>query len=43
MNVVVADCLERELALIGLMGVGANLQEDVKSMLELLRNAGIRS
>lgn len=42
MNGVVAECLERDLELIGLTGVEDKLQEDVKSTLELLRNAGIK-
>lgn len=42
MNAVVADCLERDLELLGLTGVEDKLQEDVKPTLELLRNAGIK-
>ncbi|KAG8982899.1 putative aminophospholipid-translocase, partial [Tulasnella sp. 427] len=42
MNAVVAQCLERDLELLGLTGVEDKLQEDVKPTLELLRNAGIK-
>ncbi|KAJ7727664.1 hypothetical protein DFH07DRAFT_851642 [Mycena maculata] len=39
---VVAECLEHDLELLGLTGVEDKLQDDVKSTLELLRNAGIK-
>lgn len=39
---VVAEFLERDLELLGLTGVEDKLQDDVKSTLELLRNAGIK-
>lgn len=39
---VVSDCLENELELLALTGVEDKLQEDVKSTLELLRNAGLK-
>ena len=39
---VVSDCLEVELELLALTGVEDKLQEDVKSTLELLRNAGLK-
>jgi len=39
---VVAECLERDLELLGLTGVEDKLQDEVKSTLELLRNAGIK-
>lgn len=42
MNAVVAEFLERDLELLGLTGVEDKLQDDVKSTLELLRNAGIK-
>ncbi|KZP33190.1 phospholipid-translocating P-type ATPase [Athelia psychrophila] len=42
MNAVVAEYLERDLELLGLTGVEDKLQDDVKSTLELLRNAGIK-
>ncbi|KAH9932838.1 aminophospholipid-transporting P-type ATPase [Amylocystis lapponica] len=42
MNTVVSELLERELELLGLTGVEDKLQDDVKSTLELLRNAGIK-
>ena len=42
MTEVVGECLERELELLGLTGVEDKLQDDVKSTLELLRNAGIK-
>jgi phospholipid-translocating ATPase len=42
MAAVVADALETDLELLGLTGVEDKLQEDVKSTLELLRNAGIK-
>lgn len=42
MNAVVADGLERELELLGLTGVEDKLQEDVRSTLEILRNAGVK-
>ncbi|KDQ23925.1 hypothetical protein PLEOSDRAFT_1048673 [Pleurotus ostreatus PC15] len=42
MQAVVAEYLEKELELLGLTGVEDKLQDDVKSTLELLRNAGVR-
>ncbi|KAJ7188382.1 protein transporter [Mycena filopes] len=42
MTRVVAECLEHDLELLGLTGVEDKLQDDVKSTLELLRNAGIK-
>ncbi|KAL1943316.1 hypothetical protein VTO73DRAFT_4391 [Trametes versicolor] len=42
MTSVVEDLLERDLELLGLTGVEDKLQDDVKSTLELLRNAGIK-
>jgi phospholipid-translocating ATPase len=42
MAAVVADALERDLELLGLTGVEDKLQDDVRSTLELLRNAGIK-
>lgn len=42
MTRVVAECLEKDLELLALTGVEDKLQEDVKSTLELLRNAGIK-
>lgn len=42
MSRVVSECLERDLELLALTGVEDKLQEDVKSTLELLRNAGIK-
>ncbi|EDR01002.1 aminophospholipid-transporting P-type ATPase [Laccaria bicolor S238N-H82] len=39
---VVAEYLEHDLELLGLTGVEDKLQDDVKSTLELLRNAGIK-
>jgi phospholipid-translocating ATPase len=42
MGAVVAEFLERDLELLGLTGVEDKLQDDVKSTLELLRNAGIK-
>ncbi|KAH9851263.1 protein transporter [Lenzites betulinus] len=42
MTTVVAELLERDLELLGLTGVEDKLQDDVKSTLELLRNAGIK-
>ncbi|WWD06056.1 hypothetical protein V865_004141 [Kwoniella europaea PYCC6329] len=41
-NKVVSDLLENELELLALTGVEDKLQEDVKSTLELLRNAGLK-
>jgi len=38
----VTECLENELELLALTGVEDKLQEDVKSTLELLRNAGLK-
>ena len=42
MGAVVVQFLEHDLELLGLTGVEDKLQDDVKSTLELLRNAGIR-
>lgn len=42
MAAVVAQYLEHDLELLGLTGVEDKLQDDVKSSLELLRNAGIK-
>jgi phospholipid-translocating ATPase len=42
MSAVVAEFLERDLELLGLTGVEDKLQDDVKSTLELLRNAGVK-
>jgi phospholipid-translocating ATPase len=42
MQKAMADCLETELELLALTGVEDKLQEDVKSTLELLRNAGLK-
>ncbi|KAF8228738.1 phospholipid-translocating P-type ATPase [Tricholoma matsutake] len=42
MGAVVAEFLERDLELLGLTGVEDKLQDDVKSTLELLRNAGVK-
>ncbi|KAI0087560.1 protein transporter [Irpex rosettiformis] len=42
MAAVIAEYLERDLELLGLTGVEDKLQDDVKSTLELLRNAGIK-
>lgn len=42
MTTVVAELLERDLELLGLTGVEDKLQDEVKSTLELLRNAGIK-
>ncbi|KAH7911255.1 hypothetical protein BJ138DRAFT_1006942 [Hygrophoropsis aurantiaca] len=42
MAMVVAEFLERDLELLGLTGVEDKLQDEVKSTLELLRNAGIK-
>ncbi|CCM06450.1 uncharacterized protein FIBRA_08714 [Fibroporia radiculosa] len=39
---VVSDLLERDMELLGLTGVEDKLQDEVKSTLELLRNAGIK-
>jgi phospholipid-translocating ATPase len=39
---VVAELLEHDLELLGLTGVEDKLQDDVKSTLELLRNAGVK-
>ncbi|KAI9058692.1 aminophospholipid-transporting P-type ATPase [Trametes sanguinea] len=39
---VVSELLERDLELLGLTGVEDKLQDEVKSTLELLRNAGIK-
>ena len=38
----ISECLENELELLALTGVEDKLQEDVKSTLELLRNAGLK-
>ncbi|KAI1787404.1 aminophospholipid-transporting P-type ATPase [Ganoderma leucocontextum] len=42
MAAVVAEVLEHDLELLGLTGVEDKLQDEVKSTLELLRNAGIK-
>jgi phospholipid-translocating ATPase len=42
MATVVADYLENDLELLGLTGVEDKLQDEVKSTIELLRNAGIK-
>lgn len=42
MAAVVSELLERDLELLGLTGVEDKLQDEVKSTLELLRNAGIK-
>ncbi|KZT21321.1 protein transporter [Neolentinus lepideus HHB14362 ss-1] len=42
MATVVAETLEHDLELLGLTGVEDKLQDEVKSTLELLRNAGIK-
>jgi phospholipid-translocating ATPase len=42
MAAVVSEYLERDLELLGLTGVEDKLQDEVKSSLELLRNAGIK-
>ena len=42
MTAVVGQYLERDLELLGLTGVEDKLQDDVKSTLELLRNAGVK-
>ncbi|KAG7443228.1 phospholipid-translocating P-type ATPase [Guyanagaster necrorhizus] len=42
MAAVVSEYLEHDLELLGLTGVEDKLQDDVKSTLELLRNAGIK-
>ena len=42
MSEVVAQFLEHDLELLGLTGVEDKLQDEVKSTLELLRNAGIK-
>ncbi|WVQ85164.1 hypothetical protein IAT38_007329 [Cryptococcus sp. DSM 104549] len=42
MTRVVSECLEVDIELLALTGVEDKLQEDVKSTLELLRNAGLR-
>lgn len=42
MAAAVSEYLERELELLGLTGVEDKLQDEVKSSLELLRNAGIK-
>ncbi|KAL7420230.1 putative aminophospholipid-translocase [Cryptotrichosporon argae] len=39
---VISDCLENDLELVALTGVEDKLQEDVKSTLEILRNAGLK-
>lgn len=39
---VIGECLERDLELLGVTGVEDRLQRDVKSSLELMRNAGIK-
>ena len=42
MTAIVIECLEKDLELLGLTCVGDKLQDEVKSTLELLRNAGIK-
>jgi phospholipid-translocating ATPase len=42
MSAVVAQFLEHDLELLGLTGVEDKLEDDVKSTLELLRNAGVK-
>lgn len=42
MSIVVQDYLEKDLELLGLTGVEDKLQDEVKSTLEILRNAGIK-
>lgn len=42
MQEVVTQCLEHDIELLALTGVEDKLQEDVKSTLELLRNAGLK-
>ncbi|KAJ5712668.1 hypothetical protein N7493_009136 [Penicillium malachiteum] len=42
MAAVIGDCLERDLELLGVTGVEDRLQRDVKSSLELMRNAGVK-
>ncbi|WVR03261.1 hypothetical protein IAU60_000252 [Kwoniella sp. DSM 27419] len=42
MSTVVSEYLENELELLALTGVEDKLQEDVKSTLELMRNAGVK-
>lgn len=42
MQSVVSECLEVDVELLALTGVEDKLQEDVKSTLELLRNAGLK-
>lgn len=42
MQAVLTDCLEVDLELLALTGVEDKLQDDVKSTLELLRNAGLK-
>ena len=42
MSEAVSEFLERDLELLGLTGVEDKLQDDVKSTIELLRNAGIK-
>ena len=42
MAAVVSKYLEHDLELLGLTGIGDKLQDDVKSTLELLRNASIK-
>jgi phospholipid-translocating ATPase len=42
MTGVFAECLERDIELLGLTGVEDKLQDEVKSTFELLRNAGIK-
>lgn len=39
---VITDCLENDLELLALTGVEDKLQEEVKSTLELMRNAGLK-
>ena len=42
MTRVVSETLEKDLELLGVTGVEDKLQEDVRSTLELLRNAGVK-
>ncbi|KAJ5714799.1 uncharacterized protein N7483_011980 [Penicillium malachiteum] len=42
MAAVIGECLERDLELLGVTGVEDRLQRDVKSSLELMRNAGVK-
>lgn len=42
MAAVIAECLKKDLELLCLTGVEDELQDEVKSTLELLRDAGIK-